>query len=417
MAAAGGERLIGWKAIGNFLGCDARTARRWEVERGLPVHRVPGGGRAAVWAEPHSLRQWLTSSPRSGIEAAAAARPRWPTYAFVVGAAAGLAILATFLVRMDDRDATARAAPFAGDSLAQQQYRRGMLAWNSRTPAGIATAIEEFEALARLHPNDGELLSRLAESYLLSREFGSVPDKVAYERAEHYATRALAADAKSAAALRSLGFVRFWGYGDPGGIELFARAVRAEPASALTRHWYANALLYRGRIDEARREFAAARALDPVSPALAADEALLLLIDDRGFEARHELERLLALDPRSIPVLNSLAYTLLHLGDAPGYLDAAAAAHRLRGDRQGIARIEEARRVLAERGEQAMWLRLAELEEAAPRANWLLDIACLRALGGDLEGARARIETAERRKDPGLVSLPSDVIARRLARH
>ena len=38
-----GARLDSWKAIAGHLGRDVRTVLRWEKERGLPVHRVPGG--------------------------------------------------------------------------------------------------------------------------------------------------------------------------------------------------------------------------------------------------------------------------------------------------------------------------------------------------------------------------------------
>ncbi len=58
-----GSRLVGWKAIGHFLRCTERTARRWEADRALPVHRVPGGGRSVVWAHPDELLAWLESLP------------------------------------------------------------------------------------------------------------------------------------------------------------------------------------------------------------------------------------------------------------------------------------------------------------------------------------------------------------------
>ncbi len=61
-----GDRLIGWKAIGRYLGCTARTARRWEIARGLPVHRLTGGGRGSVWCTPDELQRWLESKTRGG---------------------------------------------------------------------------------------------------------------------------------------------------------------------------------------------------------------------------------------------------------------------------------------------------------------------------------------------------------------
>ena len=52
-------RLDSWKEIAAFLHRDARTVRRWERERGLPVHRVPGGERSGVFAYVGELQSWL----------------------------------------------------------------------------------------------------------------------------------------------------------------------------------------------------------------------------------------------------------------------------------------------------------------------------------------------------------------------
>jgi len=53
-----GERLDSWKEIAAYLGRDLRTVRRWE-QRGLPVHRVPGGERRAVFAYRKEIDGWL----------------------------------------------------------------------------------------------------------------------------------------------------------------------------------------------------------------------------------------------------------------------------------------------------------------------------------------------------------------------
>jgi tetratricopeptide (TPR) repeat protein len=60
--SAGQQRLDSWKEIGAFFGRDERTAKRWERERGLPVHRVPGSGRGRVYAYPAELTEWLQST-------------------------------------------------------------------------------------------------------------------------------------------------------------------------------------------------------------------------------------------------------------------------------------------------------------------------------------------------------------------
>jgi len=54
-----GERLDSWKEIAAYLGRDLRTVRRWEKEKRLPVHRVPGGERRSVFAYRAQIDAWL----------------------------------------------------------------------------------------------------------------------------------------------------------------------------------------------------------------------------------------------------------------------------------------------------------------------------------------------------------------------
>jgi hypothetical protein len=53
------ERLDSWKDIATYLGRNVRTAMRWEQGKGLPVHRLPGGQRQAVFAWRHELDAWM----------------------------------------------------------------------------------------------------------------------------------------------------------------------------------------------------------------------------------------------------------------------------------------------------------------------------------------------------------------------
>jgi Tol biopolymer transport system component len=54
-----GDRLDSWKSISTYLERDVSTLLRWEREKGLPVHRIPGGKRHAVYAFRHELDEWL----------------------------------------------------------------------------------------------------------------------------------------------------------------------------------------------------------------------------------------------------------------------------------------------------------------------------------------------------------------------
>jgi hypothetical protein len=56
------DRLVSWKEIASYLGCDVRTCLRWEKERGLPVHRPGGQPGPRVMASKKELDDWLAGS-------------------------------------------------------------------------------------------------------------------------------------------------------------------------------------------------------------------------------------------------------------------------------------------------------------------------------------------------------------------
>lgn len=67
-------RLDSWKDIANYLGRDVRTVIRWE-KKGLPVHRVPGGQRQAVFAYTEEIDAWLVSQDGEGSASNGANEP------------------------------------------------------------------------------------------------------------------------------------------------------------------------------------------------------------------------------------------------------------------------------------------------------------------------------------------------------
>ncbi len=56
-----GRRLDSWKSIAQYLDRDIRSVQRWERDRGLPIHRLPGQKGGAVFAYEHELDEWLRS--------------------------------------------------------------------------------------------------------------------------------------------------------------------------------------------------------------------------------------------------------------------------------------------------------------------------------------------------------------------
>lgn len=77
--ANGGRRLGSWKEIAAHLGVTDRTARRWESEEGLPVHRHWHDQRGTVWADAAELDAWRASRTVSrGDEARSSGQPESP---------------------------------------------------------------------------------------------------------------------------------------------------------------------------------------------------------------------------------------------------------------------------------------------------------------------------------------------------
>jgi len=58
-------RLESWKEIAAYLKHEVRTVRRWEKERGLPVHRIPGK-RSGVYALAPEIDAWLKTEAPNG---------------------------------------------------------------------------------------------------------------------------------------------------------------------------------------------------------------------------------------------------------------------------------------------------------------------------------------------------------------
>jgi len=88
---ASNERLEGWKEIAAYLLRDVRTAKRWEHTRNLPVHRLPGGPKPAVYATRTELELWRQGA---GLETSAGEGPRSGKVWWLGSVAAGVALAA-----------------------------------------------------------------------------------------------------------------------------------------------------------------------------------------------------------------------------------------------------------------------------------------------------------------------------------
>jgi hypothetical protein len=61
--------LNGWKEISNHIARGVRTAQRWEVRLGMPVHRPALKDRSAVVAFTDELDRWLSRTAPDTLNA------------------------------------------------------------------------------------------------------------------------------------------------------------------------------------------------------------------------------------------------------------------------------------------------------------------------------------------------------------
>lgn len=151
------ERLDSWKEIADYLNKAVRTVIRYERERAMPVHRVPGGhGPGSVYAYSQELDAWLAGNPDAsgspgdlGIGSVLRRRLLWGvgcTLAAVLG-------LAAFVVTRPGRPAEVR---IVGRYLVAKD-ERGRLAWRFELPQGAGDATDlEFSRPIRVVDVDGD---------------------------------------------------------------------------------------------------------------------------------------------------------------------------------------------------------------------------------------------------------------------
>ena len=301
-----GKRLDSWKEIAAFFGRADRTVKRWEAERGLPVHRVPGNGRSAVFAYSDELADWLTGSGQelesdesASTDGLADRHSKSRVLKIESKLPAGnvasvskslitaritawlllLALVVSGIVFVGPGALHFRASASRQVSSAEAQdlYLKGRYFWNRRTPDDLNKAVDYFTQAIVKDPHDAQAYVGLADCYNLLREFGAMAPSEAYPRAWAAAQRAVGLDATSAEAHNSLAFVTYWWLWEGVTAEReFKRALELNPNLVRAHHWYATFLLSQNRFAEAFDQIEQARKLEPSSTAILADKGLIL---------------------------------------------------------------------------------------------------------------------------------------------
>ena len=397
-----GQKLSSWKEIAVFFQREERTVKRWEKERGLPVHRVPGGGRASIYAYTEELTAWLHSgqakrvedvadplseqpgeqaqengelSPRTGAEdsrisgiATAGRKKKFWIAGIAAGAAVLLVVGFAFSHYFELLSIPGRTLPTivfrnhsSSHQAAEELYLQGRYHWNKRTPQDLTMALDDFSKAAQVDPGYALAYAGKADCYNLLREFADMPPSQAFPLALAAAKESIELDDSLPEGHRALAFAEFYWKWDVAGSEReFRRAIALNPRDIESHHWYATALMSQARYPEAIAEIERARQIDPASSSIAADRGMILFASGRKAEGVALLIELQAADPGFYSPPAYLSRIYYDQGDYARYFAEAQLAAQLAKDQRQLASIEVSRKNYAAGGEQALFQGILE---------------------------------------------------------
>ena len=378
--------LVSWKEIAVFLNHSESTVKRWERDRGLPVHRIPGGERGGVFAYPDELADWIRGKTLE-LEAddSATSDPETPGSAAIGAASEGnvdprpsetagrsdrlgnarrvrLAVLGMAAVLAGAGIYASLAHPFghwiqrrlpaiagmgpasslrqvvtpvsaAEESVAHDLYLKGRFEWNQRTPESLNHALDDFTQAIVHNPNDARAYAGLADAYEMLYIYGNRQDDDARDRAMAAARKAVELDRSLSEAHRALGYAIWRSGNDSEAEKELHLAIQLDPKDALSHLWLSNILAAHGQDVECLAEINRAQELDPASA------SILAIKGDRLYwlGSRDEGIALLKAAEHSEPSLAIahwyLAAIAYHRRDYPTYLKESDAAAQLRNDR------------------------------------------------------------------------------------
>jgi len=387
-----GTRLDSWKEIAVYLSRAERTVKRWETDRALPVHRVPGGGRASVYAYSLELDDWLKFTPTpekdepeaSAPELAEVAEPagvaaapdsasqaellnslpaqpvaarfsltrRW-IFACAVLVLGGILVAAFQLaalhrhglgVSATEPSFSAKSLPKSGPAAplvvsdaeniqARDLYLKGRYQWNQRTPDSLNRALDSFTQSIVHDPSYAPAYVGLADTYDLLREYSTMPESDAFARGVAAAKKAVELDGSLSEAHRALAFAEFWGNWDFVDAEKeFHRAIELNPKDPVARRWYANSFAMPGRFAECLEQINKAQELDPSSNATLADKGVMLFNAGRTREGIALLKEVERNAPEFRSPHSYMMIISLYLHDYPAFLAEGRKAAEITND-------------------------------------------------------------------------------------
>lgn len=260
------SRLVGWKRIAAHLSCSERTARRWETEENLPVHRQQHASKSTVFARPSELDAWLASRAESPPATSAPSGFSGYKTGLLVGAliAIGFFSILGFWALYSDRpeDSLGSRNPVAVDL-----YERGRTLWLERGEGPNKRAIKLLEEAVALDADYAEAWQALASAWMTLPTYSNdVDPNQTFAEALYAADRALRLDDRLVEANSVMAGVAKMRGDWVEARRIYDDAIAKAPDNTMLVLWRAEIYRDLGLIKQNRAQLEAALAQDPNSP-------------------------------------------------------------------------------------------------------------------------------------------------------
>jgi len=282
-----------------------------EVGRKLGVSTVLEGSVRRTGDKLHVSAQLVGT--RDGFELWSETYDRQLADVFAVQEEIARAIAVALRIRLTGRADSALVDRPTTNLEAYDLYLQGQFALNQRTEASLTQAVQYFEQAVARDSMLAKAWAGIADSYVLLPGYSGISPSVAWPKGKAAALRAIGLNPGMAEARTSLAYgTMLYDWDWPEAERQFRSAIAADSSYPTARHWYADFLAGRDRIDEALLQMRRAHELDPLSRIIASELAWLYNGLHRTAEADSVIAQALRLDPnysQSLIILGQIRLT------------------------------------------------------------------------------------------------------------
>jgi Tfp pilus assembly protein PilF len=244
------------------------------------------------------------------------------------------------------------------------RYMKGIYFYNKRGKENLEKALGFFGSAIEIDPHYALAHAWIAETYTVLGSWGYLPPREAFSNAREAALRALKMDgtlAEAHSALADVTYLYDWDW-DKAEAE-YELALASNPNYAVAHSSYAQFLACQARFDESLEQHWRARGLDPLSLMIRSTMAYTLIWMGQYDQAESELGKVLEMDSGYEPAREYIHQARLRRSLLGGNFEGALEESRKAGDRLGMGI------AYARMGDKTEALKIAEQYEAASRSD------------------------------------------------